>query len=154
MLSEFAHLLVWLAPTVVVVSLILAGAMWALRYQRNCPSCRTPMRSVAFPGREGGVPSYEVLVCDSCTNAATLVHGHHARFAYCPSCLNRALRTPCIRQADGSVEVKENCEICGYQCARVYGTTAPTREPGGQVIPFPIDRRNRKPGRNDDEAAR
>jgi hypothetical protein len=151
-LTELGQLALWLTPTVVVVSLIVAGALWALRHQRNCPSCKTAMRTVAFPGRDGGVPSYEVLVCETCTNAATLVHGHHARFAYCPSCLNRALRTPCMRQAGGSVRVHEHCELCGYDAEKEYGTAAPPAPPAtGRVIPFPAHRA--RPPRRDDEAA-
>jgi hypothetical protein len=142
----------WLVPAVLVGLAIAAGAMVALRRQRNCPSCRTDMRTLARPGQEGGMPSYEVLVCDSCTNVATLVHGHQARFAYCPSCLNRSLRTPCIRQPDSSVKVEERCELCGFGAERVFFQIVPDPEPTpmGQVIPFPTRPRRRESGKVDE----
>ena len=100
----------------------------------------------SVPGSEQ--PSYEVLVCEQCSNAATLVHGHKSRFAYCPSCLNRSLRTPCMRLEDGSVKVAEACEICGYRSERVIGGEQ-SPPPMGKVIPFPVHR-VRPPKRADD----
>lgn len=145
-----ASMALWLLPACLVGLAILGGALWTLRRQRNCPSCRTPMVSIAGPGSEipadpnlpGGVPSYEVMVCETCSNAATLVHGHQSRFAYCPSCLNRSMRAPCMRQEDGSVKVEEKCELCGYADTRVVGAPAPPAPPAqlGQVIPFPLHR--------------
>lgn len=150
-MSSWTGVALWLLPACLVGLAILGGALWTLRRQRNCPSCRTPMRTLAGPGSDlpadraipGGVPSYEVLVCDGCTNAATLVHGHQSRFAYCPSCLNRSLRAPCMRQEDGSVKIEERCELCGYANSRVVGDVPPDTEPEaamGQVIPFPMHR--------------
>jgi len=149
-LNTWTSLAVWLLPACLVGLAILGGALWTLRRQRNCPSCRTPMTTLAGPGSEvpadgavpGGVPSYEVLVCEGCSNAATLVHGHQSRFAYCPSCLNRSLRAPCMRQEDGSVKIEEGCELCGYKNSRVIGAPAPEPDAPamGQVIPFPMHR--------------
>jgi len=147
-LTTWTSLAVWLLPACLVGLAILGGALWTLRRQRNCPSCRTPMVPLATPGTDapeggpGAVPSYEVLVCESCSNAATLVHGHQSRFAYCPSCLNRSLRAPCMRQDDGSVKIEEACELCGYRDTRVIGAP-PIAGPEpvmGQVIPFPMHR--------------
>jgi hypothetical protein len=93
------------------------------------------------------------MVCDTCTNAATLVHGHASRFAYCPSCLNRALRTPCIRQADGSVKIEERCELCGFKAQRIateLRPETPAESEMGQVIAFPTHRV--RPTRRADEA--
>lgn len=111
------------------------------------------MQTVAHPGEDGGVPSYEVLVCEGCCNAATLVHGHQSRFAYCPACLNRALRTPCIRQPDGVVKVEERCDLCGFHAERLFddGATEDEDTPAmGQVIPFPTHRVRREPGKVDE----
>ena len=152
MLTSLMSAALWLLPAALVALAIVAGALLALRRQRNCPSCRTHMRTLARPGQDGGVPSYEVLVCDSCSNAATLVHGHQARFAYCPSCLNRALRTPNMRQADGSVKVEERCDLCGFDAERIFteAQPAPAPTPMGQVIPFPSQRRRGAPGKVDE----
>lgn len=98
-------------------------------------------------------PSYEVLVCDTCDNAATLVHGHQSRFAYCPSCLNRAMRTPCMRQPDGSVRVEEHCDLCGFRAERVVTEVVIEDEPAperGIVIPFPTHRTVREPPKVDE----
>lgn len=140
----------WLVPAMLFALILLTGALWSLRRQRRCPSCREPMQTLGQPPveREGEHAAYEVLVCESCSNAATLVHGHQARFAYCPSCLNRSLRTPCMRRTDGTVHVAEHCEICGYNAERVVGEPSPVR-PMGQVIPFPVGRA-RPPQRADD----
>lgn len=144
MLTSWANVVVWVLPACIVGLAIVAGALWTLRGQRGCPSCRTPMRAAQpdpttlDPRRP---PSYEVLVCDTCSNCATLVHGHQSRFAYCPSCLNRSLRTPSIRQTDGSVRVEEQCELCGFTAERQVQTHAQpaAEEPVqlGVVIPFP-----------------
>ena len=100
------------------------------------------------------MPSYEVLVCESCSNAATLVHGHQSRFAYCPSCLNRSMRAPCMRQSDGSVKIEENCELCGYRNVRIVGgeAPAPPEKPMGVVIPFPMHRVRPEAPRRDEES--
>ncbi|MFK7930957.1 MAG: hypothetical protein AB8H79_22420 [Myxococcota bacterium] len=142
MLTGWASVAVWVAPACIIGLAIVAGALWTLRNQRNCPSCKTPMTVLGAPApiEESRPPSYEVLVCPTCTNAATLVHGHKSRFAYCPSCLNRALGTPCIRQADGSVRVEEHCHVCGFRAERVVESAAEVDEPAprlGVVIPFP-----------------
>lgn len=147
-MSAAAHLLVWLLPAILLGLVLMAGSLMSLRRQRNCPGCAEPMTSLTrdLPGSER--PSYEVLVCEGCSNAATLVHGHKSRFAYCPSCLNRSLRTPCMRLDDGSVKVAETCEICGFKAEHVVGGARPSR-PMGQVIPFPVHR-VRPPERADD----
>ncbi len=154
MLTDWLASVLWLLPVVAIALVILGGALWALRRQRNCPSCRTPMRTVARPGEDGGIPSYEVLVCDGCANAATLVHGHQSRYAYCPSCLNRSLHTPCIRQPDSSVKVEERCDLCGFKAERVFAhgpVAAPdTPPPMGQVIPFPTHRIRRPESQADE----
>lgn len=152
MLTAWMNAALWLLPATLVGLAIAGGALLALRRQRSCPSCRTDMRTLARPGQDGGVPSYEVLVCDTCSNAATLVHGHQARFAYCPSCLNRSLRTPNIRMPDGSVKVEERCELCGFDAQRTFTevVAADTPAPMGQVIPFPMQRGKDHPSKADE----
>lgn len=149
MLSSWTAAALWLLPACLVALVILAGAMWTLRRQRNCPSCRTPMRTIGgagahdSPDATGVVPTYEVLVCDGCSNAATMVHGHQSRFAYCPSCLNRSMRAPCMRLDDGSVQIEEKCELCGYADSRIVTEAKPeiiAEQRLGQVIPFPMHR--------------
>lgn len=163
MLEGWTSAVMWLLPALVVGLAILAGAMWTLRRQRACPSCRTPMQTLARPGddaeavqpgtRAAGVPSYEVLVCDGCCNAATLVHGHQSRFAYCPACLNRSLRTPCIRRPDGAVKVEERCDLCGFRAERTFHDHSEEEAedpPMGQVIPFPTHRVRREASKVDE----
>lgn len=142
MLTGLAQLALWAVPAVLLGLTIAAGALLVLGRQRRCPSCREPMARVDDHGgaaESGERPSYEVLVCERCANAATLVHGQRARFAYCPTCHNRALRAPAIRHPDGSTRVHEHCELCGYRRERQL--TLPEPRPAlGRVIPFPVER--------------
>ena len=160
MLSALATAFAWLAPALLMGFALLGAALWVLRRQRRCPSCSEPMRAVDLgpadrpASARAGVPSagvetptYEVLVCARCTNAATLVHGQKSRFAYCPACTNRALRAPALLRPDGVVEVHEHCELCGYRLQRELPALPP--RPAGIVIPFPVERA-RPPRRADD----
>ena len=52
MLNTWTGMALWLLPACLVGLAILGGALWTLRRQRNCPSCRTPMRPLAGPGTE------------------------------------------------------------------------------------------------------
>jgi hypothetical protein len=138
-LSALAQAAAWLAPAVAIAIVLLLASLWTLRRQRSCPGCRTPMAALPLPVDAGGErPSYEILSCEGCGNTATLVHGQRARFAYCPSCHNRALRAPAVRRPDGSIQVAEHCELCGFRRERLLAVAAPARL--GRVIPFPTDR--------------
>lgn len=126
-------------------TLLTLGTLWLQRRQRRCPSCRVPLVGLAREA-SGEALTYEVLVCPSCTNALTLVHGTRARYAWCPECRQRTLETPCIRLPDADdgrrrVEVHENCHLCGHMAVREVGDppTAPAKR--GQVIPFPRRKR-------------
>ena len=107
--------LLWILPAVVLGLVLLVPALWVLRHQRRCPSCREPMRTLPATDSE---PKYEVLVCDHCPTVATLALGHQARFAYCPRCRNRSVRLPARRLPDCNgllrVGISEQCELCGY----------------------------------------
>jgi len=133
----------------VAIAATLAGilafvAVWNLRRQRKCPSCRVELVSLnpQKTGDGAGPLGYEVLVCPRCTNALTLVAGSRSRYAFCPECRQRTLETPCIRIPDGQdgqprVEVHENCQLCGHQAVREVGDTGPQKEKKGQVLQFP-----------------
>lgn len=160
MLSALVTLAAWLAPALLLGLGLMAGALWILRRHRRCPSCGDPMRPVDLspadrpaPARAGvrsdgrETPTYEVLVCEPCANTATLVHGQKSRFAYCPACTNRSLRAPALLRPDGTLEIHEECELCGYRSTAHLPIGA--SRPAGQVIPFPIERA-RRPRRADD----
>jgi hypothetical protein len=144
-LNDWTSLALFVLPIAMLVSLMVGGVLLSLRRQRTCPSCHTAMRTVAQPTESVGTTTYEVIVCDGCSNSATMVHGHQSRFAYCPSCLNRALHTPSIRQPDGSVKVCERCDLCSYSKERVVGVVIDTTSGPqmGRVINFPPHRTQR-----------
>ncbi len=128
---------------------IVAFAVFRLRQQRRCPSCRVDLVSLnpMTEGKGPGPLGYEVLVCPRCTNALTLVAGSRSRYAFCPECRQRTLETPCIRIPDGPegqprVEVHENCQLCGHQAVREVGDVPPTNDKRGQVLQFPIRKKD------------
>jgi len=150
-LTALAHVALWVIPAVLLGLTIAAGALLVLGRQRRCPSCREPMERIDDPEpatRGAERRSYEVLVCQGCGNAATLVHGQRARFAYCPSCHNRALRAPAMRHPDGSMRVHEHCDLCGYR--NECQIPLPAAQPElGRVIPFPVERARRPKAADD-----
>lgn len=145
-----------------VIALLLAAAgawiafawrpqiMGALTFARHCPSCGVPLARLTGPGERAR--SYEVLACTQCRNAVTAVHGAQSKMAYCPSCQQRALETPCQRMPDGPdgaprVRIHEHCHVCGHEATLSLpsGTVGPAAAddrgpPSGKVIPFPKGR--------------
>lgn len=136
--------ILWIGPLLLIVGVMLSVALILLRKHRHCPSCATQMQPLTpIDGLEHNL-SYETLACGSCSNVATLVHGQNARFAYCTSCMNRTLRTPCHSSADGIVIVDELCELCGHSASRQFSHTPHCQPaigtPRSNVIQFPAER--------------
>lgn len=142
-----------------IAVLAAAIAVWLhlqRRHRRDCPSCGRTLVSLGRDGPDltsrsidGDPLTYEVLVCPTCTNALTHVHGARSRYAYCPECRHRTLETPCIRLPDSvdgrrRVEVHEQCTLCGHHDLREVGDPPKIPERRGQVIPFPVDRLRKK----------
>lgn len=147
-------MILWFGAALCTVSLVAGGVMWALRRQRNCPSCRVALVPLGKGPEnvshsvDGELLTYEVLVCPRCTNALTNVHGARSRYAFCPECRQRTLETPCIRlpdTADGRrrVEVHENCHLCDHGAVREVADPSNTPARRGQVLQFPQHRRRR-----------
>ena len=105
------------------------------RLSRSCPSCATRLAPLPLAQLHR---SYEVLVCATCTNTVTAVHGARSESAYCPSCRQRSLETPVVRLPNGKhgplVEVHEYCHLCEHQENVVFGRQDDER---GRVLEFP-----------------
>jgi uncharacterized protein YbaR (Trm112 family) len=130
-LGLLAHGAVWIIPVLLFAGVMFFGAMLSLRAQKRCPTCREPMQ--ALDALSDTHALYEVLHCKQCACVTTLVHGHRSRFAVCPACRNRALRTTCDREQDARFIVHERCELCGYAHDTPHGHPPKL----GRVIPFP-----------------
>ncbi len=134
------HLLTGLAIVAFLVLGLVRGALWVLRRNRECSTCRAPLVPVT---RTESQHTYEVLHCPKCSTAVTLALGQRARFAWCPQCRQRALEAPAIRLPAPTgqirVEVREQCHLCGYRLNRIVegqtGEEAP--RPKGQILTFP-----------------
>jgi len=135
-------------PLVVVVALTVLGVAAAnrlLQRSRTCPACQEPLTPVASPD---GLHTYEVLACPACPTAVTLSQGVRRRFAFCPRCGQRSLRTDPERLPDTPtgplVTVHESCALCGWTDHRFATPDAPSPRaaneepaPRGVVLPFP-----------------
>lgn len=129
-------------PVLLLTIAIVAAALLALRGRgphKRCPAC--DVAYIQVPSLDGEHRPYDVLICPVCTNTVTRVHGARSNMAYCPTCSNRSLETPCARSAHGAdaptrVAVHEYCHICGHEDEVVFGPPEETR-PLGRVIPFP-----------------
>jgi hypothetical protein len=135
--------LTWMA-IFAIAGVLAASAAVVFRDQRRCPTCRDSLMELPKPEER----TYEVLACPRCPTAVTLAVGQRARLSWCPSCRQRALDTPCIRQpdADGTVavEVQERCHLCGHEEVLLIETSAPPR---GLVVPFRHTGQRRAGGR-------
>ena len=140
----FATFAVWMLGLVValVAMKIRAGGGWsALRHawtgRPACPSCRIPLHCV--PGRPFPPRSYEVWVCQRCTNALTLAT--NGDIPECGACRQRSLLTPVWRlpadaQGDPAIQIHEHCPVCSHSAIVDF----PEMEADSRlavVIPFP-----------------
>ncbi len=137
----------WSLTAIALVVGGLAGYFAAQRRRRvDCPSCSTPLVTLAALPEGEPARAYDVLACRRCVNTLVAVHGGDWPWAVCPRCEHRSLQVV-VTRASGDVEhpvrvtCDESCPLCGHRALVELPSPPPRR---GTVIAFPGTRPPRR----------